>query len=248
MKLRVLIADDEPLARKRLRRFLEEDGRVEIVEECSAGPETLDAIQAKKPDVIFLDVRMPELNGFDVLKRLDPAHQPVVVLVTGHDQFALQGFDINAADYLLKPFDRERFQAALQRARDRLRHPSTSARSHGPSEVSSLLPSTPKHLERICIVSTSDILWIRAADNYAELHMGKTVHLLRNTISALAQELPKDRFARISRSLLVNLDRVKEIRSKSHGDFAVFLNEGTCLSGSRTYRRSLEQLLGKSQC
>jgi len=252
MKLRVLIAEDELLSRKRLRQFLEAEALTEIVAECVTGQEALNAIRQTHPDIVFLDVKMPDLDGFGVIKGLTGVPLPVIIFVTAYDRFALRAFEVHAADYLLKPFDRERFQLALERARERLKR-NRDARNNQPlSEVLAALEKRPKRLERLTIqsqgrisfVNTTEIDWICAADNYVELHVGDATQLLRRSISALADELANNQFVRISRSHLVNLDRIKEIRSKSHGDYLILLHNGTRLIGSRTYRHNLAPLLG----
>lgn len=247
MKLRVLIAEDESLSRNRLRQFLEAEPSTEIVAECTTGQEALRDIRKTLPDVVFLDVKMPDLDGFGVIQGLSNAPLPVIIFVTAYDRFALQAFDVHAADYLLKPFDRERFQTALRRARDRLQRQSDALNHRPHLEVLAAFETRLKRVDRltirsqgrISIVNTEEIDWIGSADNYVELHVGKTTHLLRMTITTLASQLPQNRFVRISRSHLVNLDRIKELRSKTHGDYVILLRDGTRLTASRTYRRNL---------
>ena len=255
MKLRVLIAEDEPLARERLRELLMAEKMIEIVAECVSGQETLNAIKQTQPDLVFLDVKMPDLDGFDVIKGLNRTHPPVIIFVTAYDGFALRAFEVHAADFLLKPFDRERFQTALERARERLHRRGGQHKHHQLSEVladSESHPKRPKRLTiksqgRISFVNTADIDWVAAADNYVELHVGQTTHLLRTSITSLAEQLPRNQFVRISRSHLVNLDRINEIRSKTHGDYLILLRNGTRLTGTRTYRHNLAPLLGISR-
>jgi two-component system LytT family response regulator len=259
MKVRVLIADDEPLARERLRLFLQNEPGTEIVAECRDGQEAVKGIRETSPDLVFLDVKMPELDGFGVLETLTElqVHWPVIIFVTAYDQFAVRAFEANAVDYLLKPFDRERFGTAFRRARERLQHRTKErGRRHNHDDNHSLLqvlaslPPTTGRLERltvrsgkrITIVKTAEIDWLQAADNYTELHVGDATHLLRMTIGALAAQLPTQ-FVRISRSLVVNLTRISEIRPKSHGDCLVFLENGTQLTASRSHRQQLMKLL-----
>jgi len=248
VKLRVLIADDEQLSRERLRRFLGSEPGIHIVAECANGIEAVSAIRREAPDLAFLDVRMPELDAFAVLETLKDARLPAIILVTAHDQFALRAFDIDAVDYLLKPFDRRRFQAALRRARRRLGDSGrTQDAKASPDIITGSKPLdriTVKSSGRIVILKTAEIDWISAADNYVELHVGNNTHLLRMTISTLANRLQKNHFARISRSVLVNLDSIKEIQSRSHGDYSVVLHNGASVSGSRKYRHGLEALIG----
>jgi two-component system LytT family response regulator len=251
MKLRVLIAEDEPLSRERLRDLLQAESLIEIVAECATGQGTLVAIRETQPDLVFLDVKMPGLDGFGVIQALNGARSPMIVFVTASERFALRAFDVHAVDYLLKPFDRVRFQLALERARERLKRQEGS-RSAPIRPGAAAAEPRPKALERMTIksqgriafVNISEIDWISAADNYVELHVGASTHLLRTTITALSTELPRTQFVRISRSILVNLDRIKEMRSKSHGDYLVVLHDGTSLVGTRVYRPDLASLLG----
>jgi two-component system LytT family response regulator len=254
MKLRILIVDDEPLSRQRLRRFVRAESGTELVAECANGMEAVDVIHEKSPDLVFLDVKMPELDGFGVVEALNGACPPAIIFVTGYDQFAVRAFETNAVDYLLKPFDRERFQAALRRARERLQRGSDQ---HNPALLKLLTDAgkrakPPDRLAiksegRISVVKTADINWIGAADNYVELHTGNGTHMLRTTINALAAQLSPDGFVRISRSHLVNLERVKELRLKTHGDYLIVLHNGTILPGTRNYRHNLARVVGNAQ-
>ena len=253
MKLRVVIADDEALGRERLRRFLRAEPGAEVVAECADGKEALNAIRRQSPDLVFLDVKMPELDGFGVVEALQGDPHPAIIFVTAYDRFAVRAFEISAVDYLLKPFDQHRFQTALHRARERLR--SGRAREIPPSiaELRVALASSPPGLERLVVksqgritfVNASDIDWVGAADNYVEVHVGNATHLLRMTIAGMISQFPPNRFARISRSVVVNLERVKELHPRSHGDYAVLLRNGTCLGGTRNYRGAVAGMLGK---
>lgn len=251
MNIRVLIADDEPLCRQRLRQFLRTEPKNEIVGECTNGTEAVKAIREHSPDLVFLDVKMPELDGFGVLESLGGIRLPAIVFVTAYDQFALRAFETHAVDYLLKPLDRGRLQMALRRVRERLQRDLSPADDPTLLILLKTIGSRRPLLERVTIRSdgritvlkTSEIDWICAADNYVELHVGKAVHLLRTTITALASQLPQNRFVQTSRSLLVNVDRIKEIRPKAHGDYSIILRDGTSLPGSRNHRRQLERLL-----
>jgi len=254
MTLRVIIADDEPLGRARLRQLLEREPAIEIVAECADGAETVEAIQRASADLVFLDVKMPRLDGFEVLGALR-GRLPAVVFVTAHDEFALRAFEARAVDYLLKPVDSGRLQKALQRVR-------TSLRAHQTDHTVELLrglmedyrakPSSPTRLtvksaKGVLLINVDDVDWIRGADNYAELHVGKKVHLLRKTLNALEEQLPRNGFTRISRSLIVNADRIVELFPKTHGDYTVVLRDGTRLTGSRKHREDLLRLLDKQQ-
>lgn len=243
-KLRVLIADDEALSRQRLKQFLAAEPGTEIVAECSTGREALDAVHRAGPNLLFLDVKMPDLDGLDVVAGLDRKSSPAVIFVTAHDQFAVRAFEVQAVDYLLKPFDRARFQSALQRARVWLQsRPAARKSLVNLGGLASPLKSGDrvaiKSNGRISLIQTDEIDWICAADNYSELHVGKASHLLRTTLSSLMAQLPPDRFLRISRSHLVNLERIQEMRPKSHGDYVLILRDGTRLTGSRNYRQHL---------
>ncbi len=247
MKLKLVIADDEPLARERLRELLADEPGVDIVAECATGTETILAIKKQRPDVVLLDVRMPEMDAFEVIRALGKDHLPVIIFVTAHDQFAVRAFEANAADYLLKPFDRDRLRQALQRGRERAKR---KAQSHSMAEVLNLLSrlkrssKLPRRFairlgERILVVKPDEIDWIQGAGNYSELHVGGAVHLLRGTLSELEQQLSPNTFIRISRSLIVNVDRIQEIQAKSHGDCVVVLRDGIKLSATRNHREKL---------
>lgn len=253
MKLRVLIADDEPLGRERLRQLLRAEPGIEIVAECCNGTETVHAIRRQRPDVVFLDVKMPELDGFAVLESLRVATPPAIIFVTAHEKFALRAFAAQAVDYLLKPFDQERLQTALRRARQHLGHGRPHEPVHPPLKTSARTPAPGlerlaiRSRGRISIVETGAIDWIAAADNYIEVHVGRDCHLLRMSIGTLADQLPPDQFVRISRSSLVNAERIREIRPKSHGDYLITLPDGTRLTGTRNYRHNLARFLDKSR-
>ncbi len=256
MKIRTLIVDDEPLARERLRKLLQAEPDIEIVAECADGEEALAAARSEKPDLIFLDVQMPELDGFGVVAGLDMDPPPALIFVTAYDRFALKAFEVHALDYLLKPFDRERFQNALDRARKLVEQRATGDLSRRLSSlITDLKPPTaePKYLDRLAVKTEGrvlffkidDIDWIEAADNYVSLHIGNEEHLHRETMASLETKLPPTRFLRISRSTIVNIERIKEMQPMFHGDYAVILKNGARLSLSRNYREKLNHLLGK---
>jgi two-component system, LytTR family, response regulator len=252
VKIRALIADDEPLARERLMSLLASENDIEVVGQCSNGAEALGAIQEKTPDLVFLDVQMPELDGFGVLAALEGERRPAVIFVTAHDRFALKAFEVHAIDYLLKPFDRERFQKALDRARQQVKRQQggqiddrLSALLTGLKQERQMDRIPVKSSGRVVLVKVSDIDWIEAADNYVNLHTGKEAHLHRETMTALEGKLPAEKFLRISRSTMVNVDRIKELQPMFHGDYTIILQNGTKLTLSRGYRDALNQLLGK---
>ncbi len=253
MKTRVLIVDDEPLARGRLRALLEKEADAEIVGEAAHGLEAVDRIGELKPDLVFLDIQMPELDGFGVLASIDPENRPLIIFVTAFDQFAVKAFEARALDYLLKPYDRERFQAAFRRAVEELKRAA-------PAPVQARVDGLVNDLDaagrgsdrfaiksngRILLIRPGDIDWVGAADNYVELHIGSETHLIRETISAWEKRLGVVQFLRISRSAIVNLDRVKELQPLFHGEYAVILFNGVRLTLARSQRDKVQQLLGR---
>jgi two-component system LytT family response regulator len=248
MKIRTIVVDDEPLARDRLLKLLRASPEVEVIGEAADGLDAVALIRRAKPDLVFLDVQMPELDGFGVLSALDDKERPATVFVTAYDKFALKAFDVHAVDYLLKPFDQERFQTALQRALKHLArhqpdeiHEQLSALLHEirPAQTTDRIPV--KTDGRIVFVRTSDVDWIEAADNYVSLHVGKESHLLRETMTAVESRMPRQ-FLRISRSTIVNTERIKELQPLFHGEYAVILRDGTRLTLSRSHRDKLQQL------
>lgn len=252
-EIRVVLVDDEPLGRERLRNFLVREPSVTVVAEATHGEEAVGIIRQHRPDLVFLDVQMPGLTGFGVLERLGADVPPAVIFVTAHDQFALQAFEVHAVDYLLKPFDRERFQTALQRTVTRLQ---TARPDELSAKLSAMLaqlqPAAPiaKPLERIAVktggkvtfVNVTDIDWVGSADNYVELHVGEHGHLLRETMATIEQRLPAEKFVRISRTAIVNTERVKELQPLFHGEYAITLKNGARLTLSRSHRDQLARL------
>jgi two-component system, LytTR family, response regulator len=253
VNIRALIVDDEPLARQRLRRLLQDEPDVEIVGEAGDGGDAVATIRALKPDLVFLDVHMPVLDGFGVLEAIGVEAMPAVIFVTAYDRYALRAFEYHALDYLLKPFDRERFRKALERARAHL------GRSPSRDEAQQLLGaveefrSEGKILERLVIKSAGrvfflrveEIDWIEAAGNYVRLHVGKETHLLRDTMSSLETRLDPRKFLRIHRSTMVNIERIQELQPLFHGDYVVILRDGTQLNMSRGYRQRLQEVFGR---
>jgi two-component system LytT family response regulator len=254
MKIRTIIVDDEALGRERLRRLLATEPGIEIIAECSDGTSAVETIQKEKPDLIFLDVQMPELDGFGVLESLPKTGQPYVIFVTAHDRFALKAFDVDAVDYLLKPFDRNRLSLAVARAAEKIESRAELLKVRQAQEESinaeqrkAKLPEriAVKSEGRVVLLKLEEIDWIEAADNYVSLHRGKEVHLHRETMSSIEERLADASFIRISRSAIVNINRIKELQPMFHGDYMVALQDGTKLTLSRTYRDKLNQLLGK---
>jgi two-component system LytT family response regulator len=238
-RIRTLIVDDEPPARANLRVLLRHDEEIEIVAECGFGAEALTEIRSKKPDLVFLDVQMPECDGFDVLELLGAELPPAIIFVTAYDQYALRAFEAGALDYLLKPFDNARFERALARAKERIAHANPAA----------------KKLERFAIKSTGqvsfvnivEIDWIEAADYYACIHVAAKSHLLRRSMAELEQDLDPLVFCRIHRSAIVNLERVQALELREDGEHDVVLTDGTRLRMSRRYRKELQSRMGVSQ-
>jgi two-component system, LytTR family, response regulator len=253
-KVRVLVADDEPLARERLKLLLAREDWVELVAECPNGSDTIASIEKLQPDLVFLDVQMPGATGFEVIEAVGPERMPLVVFVTAFDQYALRAFDVHALDYLLKPFDRDRFDQALGRARQQLER-----RSNGDLErrllqlVEDLKPSAQR-LERFVIksggrvffVRAEEIDWIEAAGNYVKLHVGDEGHLFRETMNALEAQLDSQTFFRIHRCHIVNIERIKELQPWFNGEYVVFLKNGTRLTLSRGYREKLQERIGRT--
>ena len=253
MKVKTLIVDDEPLARERLRNLLSSEPEIELIGECNDGKAALVAIRAQSPDLLFLDVQMPELDGFGVIAALQGERMPAVIFVTAYDKFALKAFEVHAVDYLLKPFDRERFQKALSRALNQIKREQTEGLSQRLSNLLADLRPEPKSPDRLPIKADGRVLflkidqidWIEAADNYVHLHLGKDSHMIRETMSAIETRLPPNKFLRISRSVIVNIEHVKELQPMFHGEYTVILHNGTRLTLSRSHREKLHQLLGK---
>ncbi|HVV72145.1 MAG TPA: LytTR family DNA-binding domain-containing protein, partial [Verrucomicrobiae bacterium] len=234
----------------RLRQLLQNEPEIAIVGECADGRSAVKAIQEETPDLIFLDIQMPELDGFAVLDAIQAEPMPVVVFVTAYDKFALKAFEVHAVDYLLKPFDRERFQTALHHALEQVKHRGEQGFAerqsaaltdiHPPSKTRDRLPI--KSGGRVVFVRTADIDWVEAAHNYIVLHVGRESHLMRETMNAFEQRLAPERFVRISRSTIVNIDRIKELQPLFYGEYSVTLHNGTRLTLSRRYRNKLQQL------
>jgi two-component system LytT family response regulator len=253
-KLRVIIVDDEPLAREKIRSLLRRDPEVEVIEECADGEKAVAAIQKNQPDLLFLDVQMPVMDGFTLLQNLDRERLPSVIFVTAYDKYALRAFEVYALDYLLKPFDRERFQKALQRAKLQIRKERSTSLNQGILALIDELRSRSKYLDRLVIknagrihfIKTDEIDWIEAEGNYVRLHTGKESHLLREPISSLEVRLNPRKFLRIHRSTIVSLDRIHELQPWFHGEYRVILKNGTQLMLSRSHRDKLNEALGRS--
>lgn len=237
-KITTVIVDDEPLARSNLAVLLRLDPKIEIVGECGSGVEAPALIRNLKPDLVFLDVQMPECDGFDVLELLGNDVPPAVVFVTAYDQYALRAFEAGALDYLLKPFDNARFDLALDRAKQKIK----LGKDH-PEKLDRLVIKSAGH---VSFLRTSEIDWIEAADYYACLHVGQRTHMLRRSISELEQDLDPATFCRIHRSTIVNLNRVHGLKLNEDGEYEVLLENGTKLRLSRSYRKQLQSRMGVS--
>jgi two-component system LytT family response regulator len=234
--------------------LLEAEASIEIVGECITGAETVGAIQRASPHVVLLDVGMPELDGFQVLQTLGHNPLPAIIFVTAHAQFAIRAFEAAAIDYLLKPFDRDRLQKALGRAREIVQRGHVQPPVEKIVDLLGELQVRSKLAERFAVrlgrrilfVKPEEIDWIRSANNYSELHVGEHVYLLRQTLAELERQLARSQFVRVSRSLMVNADRIQELRAKSHGDYRLLLKGGPELTGSRNYRVELNRLIGRT--
>jgi two-component system LytT family response regulator len=250
-ELRVLIVDDERLARDKLRRFLSEAEAVRVIGEAANGPDAIERIEAEHPDLVFLDIQMPGMDGFAVVEELQDEALPAVVFVTAHDEYAIRAFEVEAIDYLLKPFDRLRLRQTLDRVRRR--------RKREPGEIVEKLrrllaagadPRRPLHRiairsgGRIQSVRVEDVSWFEAADNYLKIHTGKAIHLVRETLSALERRLDPEVFIRAHRSAIVKIESIREVESLFHGDYEVVLRTGERIPVGRKYRDRLLQAMG----
>jgi two-component system LytT family response regulator len=251
-RIRALVVDDEPLARAMIREMLESDSEVEIVGECANGREAVEAIKSSTPDIVFLDIQMPEIGGFQVLESMDPNARPYVIFVTAYDQYAVRAFEVHALDYLLKPFDRERFEGAWQRAKSQIKLDRTSRRDQDIIALLEELKAGPRYLERLVIknggrvffLHVQDVHCIEAEGNYVRVYDNQKGYLLRETISSLAEQLDPKQFLRIHRSAIVKIDRIKEMQPWFHGEYRIIMENGKQLALSRNYRSNLQEAVG----
>ena len=234
--LQVLVVDDEPLARRNLIVLLRLDPDIGAVVECGSGPEAIEAMQRSRYDLVFLDVQMPECDGFDVLELLGADLPPAIIFVTAHEDYALRAFEAGALDYLLKPFDDARFVRALNRAKDKIAHYASAP----PRRVQRL---TIKSRGELIFLDVADIDWIEAAGYYACVHVGTETHILRRSLSVLERDLGKETFIRIHRSIIVNLDRVRGLELHTSGEYEVVLKSHVRLRLSRRFRKELQDRL-----
>lgn len=241
MNFRTLLVDDEPLGRDRLRTLLSGETDIEIIGECADGPEALSAIRQHRPDLVFLDIQMPGMDGFDVLAALGPKKLPAIVFVTAYDEHALRAFDARALDYLLKPASRQRLRQALDRVR------AQAGKSPDETAVRELLAARPRRIgirsgERVFYVGVEQIDWVEAASNYVVLHVGGQTHIQRETLSGMEQQLPPEQFQRVSRSAIVNLRQVREIQAVAPGEHVAILHSGQRIPITRSVREVEERL------
>lgn len=251
MSIRTIIVDDVELARERIRLLLS-DAEIEIVAECENGREAIEAIRNLKPDLVFLDVQMPKIGGFDVIEIIGAGAMPIVIFVTAYDEFALRAFEVNAIDYLLKPFDEERLAKAVARAKSKIKSADASLEIEGKlRKLLAEVSAEPQYLKRVpvktsrgtTLVLTEDIDWIASSGHYLELHAGKETHLIREKLSNLELRLDPNDFMRIHRSTIVNLDRIKSLHPLFNGDQLIILKDGRELNLSRTYYDKLMRRL-----
>lgn len=255
MRIRLLIVDDEAHARGRLRRSLKDEPEFEIIGECANGREALEVIRRDKPDLVFLDIQMPGLTGFDVCAQLSHSGLPLpfIIFCTAYDQYALKAFEVHAIDYLLKPFDRERLKQALNHARTQLTRTQPEPADQRVAELLNALRVGAQQNDRlvfkqdgrVIFVRATAIDWLEADGNYVRIHCGSESHYVRETLAGLEAQLPAYRFMRVSRSAIVNLDRIKEFQPMFYGDYSVLLQTGAKLTLSRNFRDRLEKLLEK---
>jgi two-component system, LytTR family, response regulator len=235
--IRALVVDDESLARRNLNVLLHRDPDIVSVAECESGLEAIEAIRNSKPDLVFLDVQMPECGGFDVLELLGSDLPPAIIFVTAYEEYALRAFEAGALDYLLKPFDDARFGRALNRAKDKIAH-------YTPRQPQSTQRLVVKGRGQVLFVNVADVDWVEAAGYYACVHVGSDTHIIRRTLSELERDLGEERFIRIHRSIIVNLERIRGLELQDGGDYEVVLKTRARLRLSRRFRRALQDRLG----
>lgn len=251
-RIRALVVDDEPLAREMIREMLEDDSDVEIVGECASGREAVEAIRSLTPDLVFLDIQMPELGGFEVLESFERQTTPYIIFVTAYDQYAVRAFEVHAFDYLLKPFDHERFDAAWQRVKSQIKRDQSGERDRHILELLEELKSGPRHLERLVIknggrvffLNVQDVYCIESEGNYVRVYDNEKGYLLRETISSLEEQLDPRQFRRIHRSAIVKIDRIKEMQPWFHGEYRIIMENGKQLTLSRNYRANFQGAIG----
>ena len=250
MRIKALIVDDEPLARDRIREMLKEHPEVEVIGEARNGQEAVDFVANQNPDLVFLDIQMPDLDGFDVLQKLDAAQLPLIIFVTAYDQYALRAFDVHAVDYLTKPFDRERFAEAIDHAKVFMK----GAREPDTARILNMLQELragSRYLERFAIKNGETLFFVRAVDvnaieaqgNYVRLNLANSSHLLRDTLNNIESQINPRMFVRIHRRTIVNIDRIKEVQTWARGEYRVVLVTGAHYTLSRGYRQHFEKFI-----
>ena len=252
MPIRVLLSDDEALARERLRSLLEEEPDIEIVAECGDGKSAIATIKREKPDLVFLDIQMPETDGFGVVSALGAENMPLTIFVTAYDRYAMKAFEVHALDYLLKPVGRNGSRKRWINARKQLQHPSEAMFQRRVLALLGDLDSRQNAPQRIVIKADGEIVclkpgeidWAESAGNYVCLHVAGNTHILRETITSLETRLGHRQFLRVHRSTLVNVDRIKTLRPSLYGDYAILLRDGTKLTLSRGFRETVLKRLG----
>ena len=251
-KIRTLIVDDETLARRLIQRLLRNDVDVEVIGECANGKEAVTTIRKERPDLVFLDIQMPEMDGFAVINDLKAEFLPNIVFTTAYEQYAIRAFELHAVDYLLKPFDQSRFAEMLEHAKTQIVVRGTGSRL----QLEALLENVknpPEHLERLIIkaegrlkfVKVADINWLEADDKYVNLHLTKTTRTIRQSLSLMESQLDPKKFTRIHRSAIVNIDRICELHAMFNGEYEAVLEDGTKLSVGRHYKDRFFKVLGR---
>jgi two-component system LytT family response regulator len=250
MKIRTLLVDDQPTGLAVLRDMLRYEPDIEIVGTAATGQQAIEAINGLAPDLVFLDVQMPEFDGFEVVAQIKLSQMPIIIFVTGHDDYALKAFEAHALDFLVKPCQLARLRSAVQRARQQIQNHQNGDLQQKLDSLVQDLKADSKYPERLAVKSNGRIVFLRltdidmveAADNYVKLYAGNETHMLRETLTALEEKLPPDRFVRISRSTIVNIESVKELHPMFHGEYTVTLHNGTRATLTRGYREQLRQL------
>ena len=246
MSIETLIVDDERLARQRLRRLLEGQSDISIAGECGSGSEAAAFLERHPVDLMFLDIQMPEMDAFELLESHRPSRPPMVVFVTAHDEHAVRAFDVDALDYLLKPFDQERLDRCLQRVRAQIemhRTPAAPGLAPAPAPRPRSNRLAVRSSGKVFFVKMEGIDWVEAADNYIVLHLGHETHILRETMNSIQLRLDPARFIRVHRSRIVNVERIKELQPWFHGEYLIVLSDGTQLTLSRSYRERLMEFM-----